>query len=105
MQHENKLKFRVVKHNACSDYDWMNIDFKNDRVGKVRGRTCQNRIIIYSINIFPRFERRGYATQTLLMIKQHFDSITADRVRFTAREFWKKMGFTAEQNGSYIWKR
>ena len=105
MKHETELTFRVLKHHSGSDYDWMNIDYGNERVGKVRGRTCQNRIIIYSINIFPEFERRGYATQTLLMIKQHFDSITADRVRATARGFWKKMGFIAEQNGSYIWKR
>ena len=47
-------------------------------------------LTIYSINIFPEFEGRGYARETIEMFKTTFDTIIADRVRPTAIDFGRK---------------
>jgi len=54
-------------------------------------------------NIFPEFERRGFATQVLNFFKEDAREIIADRVRGTARVFWEKMDFTDMGNGDYRW--
>ena len=100
------LTFKLFpKEQQHSSYDWMNIDAGRNRVGKVRGHIGEKSAIIYSITIFPEYERRGYAARTVGMIKKRFDAVIADRVRPTARGFWEKMGFTAEPDGCYIWRR
>ena len=40
-----------------------------------------------TIFIFPEFEGRGYAKETIAMFKADFDIIIADRVRYTATGF------------------
>ena len=87
-----------------SDFDWMNIDCGATRVGKIRGFINGKSLTIYSLNIFPEFERHGYARETIDMFKQSFDTIIADRVRPTAVGFWQKMDFADNNNGSYIWE-
>ena len=62
-------------------------------------------MVVYSINIFPEFERRGYAKATIEMFKKSFDTIIADRVRHTAVGFWEKMDFIDTKNGNYVWKK
>lgn len=103
---DNRLTFKLLKHGRQhSEYDWMNIELDDTRVGKARGKIGEKCVTICSINIFPEFERRGFARDTVVMIQEHFDAVTADRVRPTARGFWEKMGFSNQQDGSYIWKR
>jgi len=97
-----KLMARDEQH---SDFDWMNIDCGDIRVGKVRGLINGKKLTIHSINIFPEFEGHGYAKETIEMFKTHFDAITADRVRYTATGFWEKMGFESDNNGNYVWSR
>lgn len=87
-----------------SAYDWMNIDCGNTRVGKVRGLIDGRQLTIHSINIFPEFERRGYAQETVEMFQGAFDRIVADRVRPSAIGFWEKMGFDGG-DGQYVWTR
>lgn len=101
-----KLTFKLLsreQHN--SDFDWMNIDRGETRVGKVRGLIVGKKLTINSINIFPEFERHGYAKETIEMFKKSFDTIIADRVRFTAKEFWRKMNFVDDSNGNWIWRK
>jgi len=100
-----KLAFKLTPRNDSSGFDWMNIDLGNTRVGKVRGLIDGKTLTINSINIFPEFERRGYARETINMFKESFNVIIADRVRYTAIGFWQKMGFNNEGNGSYIWRK
>ena len=88
-----------------SAYDWMNIDCGQTRVGKVRGLIEGRHLTIHSMNIFPEFERRGYAKETIQMFQGAFDTIVADRVRPTATGFWKKMGFDSGRDGQYVWTR
>jgi len=102
---QEKLTFKLIEHDQQhSDFDWMNIDCGVTRVGKVRGFIDGKKLIIYSINIFPEFEGCGYAKETIEMFKTTFDTINADRVRYKAIGFWKKMGFEGDNLGKYIWK-
>jgi len=101
-----KLTFKLLdRESQHSDYDWMNIDRGTTRVGKVRGKISGKTLTINSINIFHEFERRGYARRTIEMFKKSFDTIIADRVRYTAVGFWEKMGFYSEKDSNYVWKR
>lgn len=84
-------------------YLWVNIELGDIRVGKARIKRIYKKIIIKSINIFPEFERHGYAAQTVGIFKEKAREIIADRVRNTARGFWEKMGFKDTGDGNYVW--
>ena len=100
-----KLTFKLLtRDQQHSDFDWMNIDRGSVRVGKARGLINGKSLTIYSINIFPEFEGRGYARETIEMFKASFDTIIADRVRPTAIGFWEKVGFDDDNNGNHVWK-
>jgi hypothetical protein len=100
-----QLIFKLITHNEQhSNYDWMNIEHCGQRVGKVRGLINGRTLTICSINIFPEFEGRGFARKTIIMFRKLFDVIIADRVRYTAIGFWKKMEFVPDGDGNYIWK-
>ncbi len=103
---QGKLAFHLMRRqDHGSAYDWMNIDCGTNRVGKVRGLIEGQRLTIHSINIFPEFERHGYGKETVEMFQTAFDTIIADRVRYTATGFWEKMGFDADGKGQYVWTR
>jgi chemotaxis protein methyltransferase CheR len=101
-----ELTFTVMdRRKQGSTYDWMNIDCGATRVGKVRGLAEGNRLTIHSLNIFPEFERHGIGRRAIETFKDHFEQITADRVRHTAVGFWKKMDFRRSDDGSYVWRK
>ena len=104
-----QMKGIVIKEDAAfnkaSNYSWMNIEVDNVRVGKLRARSMGKKFIMQSITIFPEFERKGYAKETIDYYKKKYDEIIADRVRNTARIFWVKMEFTNNGDGNYVWKR
>ena len=86
-----------------SGYCWVNIELGGNRVGKARIKRNYRKIIIKNINIFPKFEGRGFAAQTVDLFKKTAREIIADRVRRTARGFWERMGFTDIGDGNYRW--
>jgi len=86
-----------------SRYCWVNIELGSTRVGKARIKRIYRRIIVKNITIFPEFEGRGFATQTVDLFKQMAREIIADRVRGTARGFWENMGFSDTGDGNYRW--
>ena len=88
-----------------SNYCWVNISVDGVRVGKARGCTGRTRLIIYSLNIFPEFQRNGYARSVIESLQRSFDLIIADRVRGTARGFWTRTGFNPDGHGNYVWRR
>ncbi|MBA7555256.1 hypothetical protein ES705_47912 [subsurface metagenome] len=100
-----ELSFNLINRDEHSNYDWLNIECGTSRVGKVRGFLDGKTLTIFSINIFPEYERLGYAKRTMDMFKEHFDTIIADRVRRTAVGFWLKMGFVQMKDGNYIYYR
>ena len=87
-----------------SDYCWVNIVVDGTRVGKARIHSRGTCLIIYSIKIFPEFQRKGDARSVVESVKREYKVIIADKVRDTAREFWTRMGFHADGNGNYLWK-
>jgi GNAT superfamily N-acetyltransferase len=88
-----------------SRFDWINIDRGPHRIGKIRALIEGGTLTIFSINIFPEFERRGYARKIIETLKASFNRITADRVRHTAVGFWVKMGFVNIGNGRYVYHK
>jgi len=88
-----------------SKYRWINLVVDETIVGKARIYYWATRMIIYSINVFPEFQRNGYARSVVESYQKQYKTITADSVRGSARGFWKKMGFHPDGKGNYIWKR
>jgi len=83
----------------------MNIEVNETRVGKMRVRLERDRLVVYSIIVFPEFQGQGYAGQVVRVLKESYTQILADRVRDTAKGFWRRMGFRADGKGNYIWQR
>ena len=100
----DNLNFKKKKvKEGDPNYFWVNIELRGTMVGKVRLKKIYRKIIIKNINIFPEFERRGFARQTVNQFKQSSREIIADRVRNTAIGFWEHMGFTETGDGNYRW--
>jgi GNAT superfamily N-acetyltransferase len=95
----------TVTRNDTLGFDRIDIDLPEARVGNVRCRFMGEQVIVYSIQVFPEFQGNGYGTATIDMLKARFPAIIADRVRFTAREFWEKKGFTELPDGNWEYRR
>jgi hypothetical protein len=103
---DHDLRIDVDKSfSEMSDYNWVNIELGGDRIGKARVSISGSRLIINSINIFPEFERNGYARRVIAFCKDNYEEIVADRVRDSARVFWGKMNFNEQHNGNYVWRK
>lgn len=108
MQNEinKQLKINFIQPDICqSKYDWINIDLDNERVGKVRALRTEEKLTIFSINIFPEFERNGLAKKVIQTFKHSYQTIVADRVRYSAIGFWEKMGFYRQDRDTYLWQK
>ncbi len=88
-----------------SDYDWADISKDEKRVGKARCKMEPSKITIYSINIYPEFERAGYGKKFVEYCKTRFRMVVADRVRPTAVGFWKAMGFHDNKDGNWVYEK
>jgi len=100
----DKLTFEIMdRERSRSDFDWINIDLCGTRIGKIRSVIDERRLIINSLYIFSEFKGRGYGAGIIDKFKREFETIIADRVRPTARGFWRKMGFKNNHDGTYIW--
>lgn len=95
----------IPKDLQKSEYDWANIAWNGIRVGKARCKICDETLIIYSINIFPEFEGRGFGKAFVEFAKSKYKRIIADRVRFTAIGFWEKLGFVNNNDGNWIYEQ
>jgi GNAT superfamily N-acetyltransferase len=104
MRSEVTIEF-VPKDLQKSEYDWVNIAMSGERVGKARCKIDGDTLIIYSINIFPEFEGRGFGKAFVEFAKLNFKRIIADRVRFSAIGFWEKLGFVDNKDGNWIYER
>ncbi len=76
-----------------SEYDWANIIFEDDCVGKARCLKNGDVFTIFSINIYPEFQGNGYGKAFIDEIKSNYRTIVADRVRSKAISFWESVGF------------
>lgn len=102
----DKMKLSLMDRDIqTSRFDWINIDRGPARVGKIRVLIEGRDLTIFSINIFPEFENNGYASKIINTFKASFNRIIADRVRYTAVEFWVKMGFVNAGEGRYVYDK
>ena len=95
----------TITRNDTLGFDRIDIDLPDVRVGNVRCRFMGKTVIVYSIQVFPEFQGNGYGTATIDMLKGQFQVIVADRVRFTAREFWEKKGFKELPDGNWEYRQ
>ncbi len=95
----------ITKRDSLAGYDRIDIDLPDVRVGNVRCRFMGEKVIVYSIQVYPEYQGNRYATETINMLKRDYEVIVADRVRFTAREFWEKMQFKALEDGNWEFRR
>ncbi|PKL15148.1 MAG: hypothetical protein CVV49_21875 [Spirochaetae bacterium HGW-Spirochaetae-5] len=86
-----------------SEYDWANITYHDDRVGKARCKIDGETLTIFTINIFPEFAGQGIGRIFVEEAKVSFNTIIADRVRHKAIGFWEKSGFCNNSDGSWIY--
>jgi GNAT superfamily N-acetyltransferase len=90
---------------GLGDYDWFDIEQGGTQVGKSRCRIEADQFTVFSIMVYPEYEGHGYARAVIDHFKGLHDMIIADRVRFTARAFWLKVGFVPETIDRYVWRR
>ena len=98
-------EFIITERTTLDGYDRIDIDLPSARVGNVRCRFMNEKVVVYSIQVFPEFQGNGYGAATVAMLKSRFSVLVADRVRFTARDFWEKMGFTERPDGNWEFKQ
>ena len=87
------------------DYDWFDIEQAGTQVGKSRCRIEPDQFTVFSIMIYPEYERRGFARAVINHFKREYPVLIADRVRYTARDFWINLGFAPESIDRYVWQR
>ena len=104
MTMSSQLIYTVTPRTSPDGFDRIDIDLPDVRVGNVRCHFEGDKLIIYSIQIFPEFQRRGFARKTMEILKTDHAHIIADRVRFKAREFWASMGFRELADGNWEYK-
>ncbi|MCX7144123.1 MAG: hypothetical protein NT123_24405 [Proteobacteria bacterium] len=102
---KNLLELTITPRTSMAGYDRIDIDLPDVRVGNVRCRFMGEMVIVFSIQVFPEFQGNGYGTATIDMLKDRFRVIVADRVRFTARDFWQKKGFKERADGNWEFQR
>lgn len=95
----------IVTRNDTLGFDRIDIDMPDARVGNVRCHLRDKMVTVYSIQIFPEFQGNGYGTAAIEMLKSRYPVVVADRVRFTAREFWEKKGFKERPDGNWEYRR
>ena len=96
---------QLPRRPELGEYDWFDIERAGTQVGKARCRIEPGRFTVFSIMIYPEYEGNGYARAVIGHFQGEHPLIIADRVRFHARPFWIKVGFAAETEDRYVWRR
>ena len=95
------LELTTISRDALAGYDRIIIERGKVRVGNVRCRFMGEKVVVYSIQVFPEFQGNGYGSAAINLLKKRYPVIVADRVRFTAQGFWRKMNFQELPNGNW----
>ena len=96
---------RLPRRPERGDYDWFDLEQDGTPVGKARCRIEPGQFTVFSIMVYPEYEGNGYARAVVGHLQGRYGLIVADRVRYTARDFWTKVGFTAETIDRYVWRK
>jgi glyoxylase-like metal-dependent hydrolase (beta-lactamase superfamily II) len=102
----NMPQINLVKDKTnTSKYCWLNIELGSRRVGKIRCEECGQCAKIFSITVYPEYERKGIASHIIQLLKGKYNQLIADRVRPSAIGFWKKMNFNEFSDGNFLWEK
>jgi N-acetylglutamate synthase-like GNAT family acetyltransferase len=96
-------KISVTKTNETETNDiWLEARIQGKVVARLRYEKRERTTIIKFVTVRPDFKGRGIARSLVDSFKDDSDIIVAKGVRYNARGFWAKVGFTrAEKN--YRW--
>lgn len=97
--------FTITPRDTLAGYDRIDMDLPEAHVGNIRCRFINEKVVVYSIQVFPEFQKRGYGAAAIDMLKHRFSVLVADRVRFTARDFWERMEFKPLPDGNWEYRR
>jgi len=86
------------------DYDWFDLEQTGTPVGKARCRIEAGQFTVFSIMVYPEYEGQGFARRVIAHFRALYPLLIADRVRYTARDFWLKQGFLPETIDRYVWR-
>ena len=95
------LEMIITLREELAGYERIDLEADKVRVGHVRCRFSIEKVIIYHIQVFPEFQGHGYGAAAIDMLKGRFQVLVADRVQFTARGFWARMGFVGLPDGNW----
>ena len=102
----NGLRFTFISRELQkSEYDWVDIEYNNCRVGKARCLIEGSTFTIYTITIYPEFQGKGYGKAFVNLVKRQYRNVKADRVRFAAIGFWENVGFIKNGETTWIYKK
>jgi len=104
LDHDLEL-FQRPRRPELGEYDWFEFERYGAQVGKSRCRIEPGQFTVFSIMIYPEYEGHGYARTVIEHFQREHLLIIADRVRYQARAFWTKVGFSAESLDRYVWHR
>ena len=100
----SKIKIvKLSKESNRSNYDWYNIYIDATLIGKLRGKSGNGILTVYSVQIFPEYQGLEYGRQVIELLKEDYKTIVADRVRFSARGFWEMTGFVERDDGCFVY--
>ena len=96
-------KISVTKIDEAETNDtWLEARIQDEVVARLRYEKRERTTIIKFVTVRPDFKGRGIARSLVDSFKDNSDIIVAKGVRYNARGFWAKVGFTrAEKN--YRW--
>lgn len=96
-------KISVTKIDEAETNDiWLEARIQDKVVARLRYEKRDRTTIIKFVTVRPEFKGRGIARSLVDSFKDNSDIIVAKGVRYDARGFWVKVGFTsAEKN--YWW--
>lgn len=87
-----------------SEYDWANILFDGSNVGKARCLIDGDQCIVFSINVYPEYQKKGYGKGFVEELKRTYGKIIADRVRKMGIGFWENVGFIKDgDTGNWVY--
>ncbi len=98
-----KITF-IPREKQHSEYDWADITYEGQPVGKARCKIENRSITIYSINIYTDWRNHGFGRKFVEYCQKNFRVVIADRVRPTAVGFWETMSFVNNNDGNWIYR-
>lgn len=102
---EKKLSWSVTRGvRESSPYWYIDFELQGQRAGKARVSRRYSLTTIHNIEVYSEYRGCGIARFFVDSLKKRSRMIVAENVRFSARRFWKHLGFEEEEPGQFFWR-